>query len=85
MKYSIIVFFTATIIISSCNNEPKKVAETTDTDTTKVLENQAMIPTSTCYSSMTGKDIVMLKVEAFPNVVTGKLVYKLNEKDSNTG
>jgi hypothetical protein len=44
-----------------------------------------MIPSSSCYFSTTGKDTVKLKVEVFPNVVTGRLSYNLYQKDSNKG
>ena len=86
MKHSFLVLFLAAIIIASCNNEPKKSTETTTAeDTAKTVENKIMIPASSCYSSTTGKDTVTLKVEVFPNVVTGKLSYKFYEKDSNKG
>lgn len=85
MKHSIQILFVAFLFIASCNNKPQKVTETTKADTTKTAENKVMIPTATCYSFTTSKDTVMLKVEVFPNVVTGKLTYKLKEKDSNTG
>ncbi len=86
MKHSFLVLFLAAIIIASCNNEPKKSTEaTTVGDTSKTVENKIMIPASSCYFSTTGKDTVQLKLEVFPNVVTGKLLYKFYEKDSNTG
>ena len=73
-------------MIASCNNEPKKSTEiTTVEDTVKTVENKIMIPASSCYTSITGKDTVTLKVEIFPNVVTGKLLYKFYQKDSNKG
>ena len=86
MKHSLLVLFLAAIIIASCNNEPKKSTEVTiSQDTVKSVGNKVMIPASSCYSSTTGKDTVILKVEVFPNVVTGKILYKLFEKDSNKG
>lgn len=86
MKYSFLVLFLAAIMIASCNSEPKKLTEIiTVEDTVKTVESKIMIPASSCYSSTAGKDIVTLKVEVFPNVVTGKLSYKFYEKDSNKG
>ena len=86
MKQSFLILFLAAIITASCNNEPKKSTETTTAeDTAKPVENKIMIPASSCYSSTTGKDTLTLKVEVFPNVVTGKLSYKFYEKDSNKG
>ncbi len=86
MKYSFLVLFLADILIASCNNEPKKSTETTTAeDTVKTVENKIMIPASSCYSSITVKDTITLKVEVFPNVVTGKISYKFFQKDSNKG
>lgn len=86
MKQLSLVLFVATIITASCNNEPKKSTEVTTTaDTSTPVENKIMIPSSTCYSSTNGKDTFKLKVEVFPNVVTGKLSYQFYEKDSNKG
>lgn len=87
MKHSIpfLLAFTATLILS-CNNTSEKPLETsTSEDTSKPVENKVMIPTSACYFSTTSKDTVQLKVEVFPNVVTGKLMYKFYQKDGNNG
>jgi len=81
MKYSLLLLSLATIITASCH-EPK---QSTKTDMPGQVENKIMIPSSTCYASITGKDTVKLKVEVFPNVVTGKLSYNLYQKDSNQG
>lgn len=86
MKHSLLYLSIAAIAVASCNNESKKATEATDLkDTSKVVENKIMIPSSSCYSSISGKDTVNLKVEIFPNVVTGSLSYKFHEKDSNKG
>lgn len=44
-----------------------------------------MIPQSGCYASLTGSDSIWLKVEVFPNVVTGVLNYNISGKDKNAG
>ena len=44
-----------------------------------------MIPKSGCYASFSGKDTILLKIEVFPNVVTGILKYQVWEKDKNEG
>ena len=86
MKYSFLFLFLGAIAAASCNNEPKKSTEvTTIADTSKPVENKIMIPVSSCYLSINGKDTVFLKTEIFPNVVTGILSYKFHEKDSNKG
>ena len=38
-----------------------------------------------CYAGVLGKDSIFLKTEIFSNVVTGNLVYRFYEKDSNEG
>ena len=44
-----------------------------------------MIPKSGCYKSTSGNDIFYLKIETFPNVVTGILKYDFSEKDDSEG
>jgi hypothetical protein len=69
---------------SSC--ETKKIsASPTVGDSSAHSEMNIMIPGTLCYSSSGGNNTVYLKLEKFPNVVTGKLLYQLAEKDSNTG
>lgn len=85
MKQSFLFLSLVTIAFASCN-EPKKSTQTTkEEDTSKAIENKIMIPASSCYATTAGKDSVHLKVEVFPNVVTGNLSYKLYQKDSNKG
>lgn len=44
-----------------------------------------MIPKSSCYSSISSKDTILLKLEIFPNLVTGILKYNFFEKDKSQG
>ena len=82
MRYLFLLLITtAAVNVTSCR-ETKKVAAT---DSSKTGEMKIMIPNTYCYSTSDGKDSVYLKLEKFPNVVTGRLMYKLHEKDSNTG
>lgn len=86
MKKIFLFFIVASILVFSCNNEAKQTEQTDNNkDSSKPVENKVMIPTMICYSAITGKDTVFLKVEKFPNVVTGNLSYKFHEKDSNKG
>lgn len=86
MKHFFLVLFSVGILLTSCNNASKKTTEvTTMEDTSKPVENKIMIPSSTCYYSIKGKDTFKLKIEVFPNVVTGTLSYQFSEKDSNYG
>ena len=91
MKHTFLHFTLIIIItfITSCNNsEPEKTADSVsiqDTSTTKPAENKVMVPISGCYSFIKNKDTVLLKMDQFPNVVTGNLSYHFHEKDSNNG
>lgn len=79
-----LLFFVITL--TSCNNNSEQATSAANGgDTSKVVENKIQIPVSSCYASISNKDTVRLKLEVFENVVTGSLVYKLHEKDSNKG
>ncbi|HEV8080210.1 MAG TPA: hypothetical protein VGP43_05835 [Chitinophagaceae bacterium] len=80
------VLFFVIILTASCNDNSKQTGSSSkDEDTSKPVENKVMIPSTVCYSSIAGKDTVLLKTEIFPNVVSGTLSYKFFEKDSNKG
>lgn len=86
MQKSFFLFATAAIL--SCNNQQENTTEettATSADTANTPAATIQIPDKLCYASMKGKDTVMLTVEKFPNVVTGRLAYKLYQKDSNKG
>ena len=87
MKHSVTFsLIITTFAIWSCNNETNQTAEeAAKIDTTKPAEMKIMIPESICYTSIMGKDTMNLKVEKFPNVVTGNLSYNFYEKDDNLG
>ena len=73
-----------TAIFTACNTNKTTVTDE-ETDSAKPLENTIMVPNTQCYASMNGKDTIFLKLEKFPDVVTGSLTYKLYEKDANKG
>jgi hypothetical protein len=84
MKHLFIISFMLAIA-TSCNNATENAGQDAVVkDSSKPVENKIMIPVSYCYTS-NGKDSVSLKVEVFENVVTGSILYKLFEKDSNNG
>lgn len=67
-------------LLASCNSSETKTAAK---DTSVVAK--VMIPESGCYASYSNKDTILLKIEVFPNVVTGVLKYQIEGKDSNEG
>ena len=72
--------------IAACNssttsNKPADILPA-DTDTNTM---HVQIPNMQCFKSIKGNDTVYLKLERFPNVVTGNLIYNFHEKDGNTG
>lgn len=76
--------FVFLIVLVSCNNQPKKEAQqhATVPDSTNM---KVQIPEAHCYLYVSGKDTVALKLEPFPNVVTGVLRYDYFGVDGSTG
>ncbi len=86
MKKSFFLSFTIAIFAVSCNNKTKQSEQPSNTaDTSKPAENKIQIPKTLCFSSVSGKDTVLLRMDIFDSIVTGNLEYKLREKDSNKG
>lgn len=77
---TLLIFIVACNTTTTDNSEVKK--DSFDTSSTPMT---IQVPNTRCFSSVKGKDTVYLKLEKFPNVVTGDLSYKLYEKDSNNG
>lgn len=82
------IIFACTLlsVIFACNESPN--TDTSKTDSSATTDTGRMIiqiPRSTCYRYATASDTITLKVETFPNVVTGLLNYSLKEKDKNRG
>ncbi|MEJ7827950.1 MAG: hypothetical protein WKF91_07140 [Segetibacter sp.] len=80
-----LLFFVFTLTVSCNNNSEQATSAVNGGDTSKAVENKIQIPVSSCYASMLNKDTVRMKLEVFETVVTGSLVYKIHEKDSNKG
>ncbi len=84
MKTTLIISLLLTA--AACNPNTR---QTTGDDTDPADEDTArmtiQIPETICYENISARDTVTLKVETFPNVVTGTLVYSFFEKDKNTG
>ncbi|GAA4442453.1 hypothetical protein GCM10023091_29330 [Ravibacter arvi] len=73
------------LVAVACNNTRQTAADdtaTVDGDTTRAT---IQVPETGCYANTFGSDTVQLKVEVFPNVVTGTLSYNFFEKDRNSG
>lgn len=93
MKQLLLYFICLVAIITSivsCNNQADTssttaVQDTIKQDTANPAENKVMVPVSGCYSWIKGKDTILLKVDQFPNVVTGILSYNFYEKDKSNG
>ena len=85
MKYFVCA---ALLALIACNESPSS-GNTSNTDSVTVAADTGrmtiQIPKSTCYRYATASDTITLKVEKFPNVVTGLLNYTLKEKDRNHG
>lgn len=76
----------ALLVLGACNNNSQPSASQTDTTTTSDTSIVSIqIPKSACYMHVTGQDTFHLKVEVFPNVVTGNLRYLFSQKDRSQG
>ncbi|ODS73991.1 MAG: hypothetical protein ABS46_19795 [Cytophagaceae bacterium SCN 52-12] len=80
-----ILIISLLLVTVACNPSPKQTTDDTGPageDTTRMT---IQIPKTGCYVNISARDTVRLKVETFPNVVTGTLRYNFYEKDKNTG
>lgn len=84
MKTTLII--SLMLATAACNPNTRQTAGDAavpaDEDTARMT---IQIPETVCYENISARDTVTLKVETFPNVVTGTLVYSIFEKDKNTG
>ena len=75
-----------TTIFFACNNDVEQTStEISIVDSVPEPEMKAQIPDMSCYNYVSGKDTIKLKLEKFPNVVTGTLAYLFFEKDKSKG
>ncbi|MEJ7626343.1 MAG: hypothetical protein WKF35_05740 [Ferruginibacter sp.] len=78
------IFLYAILLLVSCNSA-KETGET-DTPVVKDLNATTVTTLSTgCYQMNIEKDTALMNISVDGNAVTGTLLYKRFEKDSNTG
>lgn len=87
MKHNL---FLAAIILflASCDNNKKQESSEQKNKQEQKKDDEVahiMIPESGCYAHYSSGDTILLKIEVFPNVVTGVLKYQLSGKDKNEG
>jgi len=73
------------ISFAACNTNTKNQTGNVSDSTSDTTTMRIQIPQLQCYANMNGRDTIFLKLEKFPNVVTGFLKYQLYEKDANHG
>ncbi|ASW73464.1 hypothetical protein IQ37_15480 [Chryseobacterium piperi] len=75
------------IFLMNCNKKTETVAPKVETDSTAVVETvvDTLGPKSFCYLGVIGKDSVFASIDDNLGTISGKLVYKNNEKDSSKG
>lgn len=84
MRNRIFVFFAAITVFSSCDsNVSTSVSETKTIETAVHLSST--ISGKHCYAFVSDKDSIFMDVNIKNNNATGKLTYKLSEKDKNEG
>lgn len=85
LKLILIIFIAA---LTSCNNGKDKetaVEDSTPVITIDTTQNAIEIPGKLCFHRLLQKGTITIELFIKDTVVTGNLVYKLNEKDSNKG
>lgn len=75
--------FYLSLFLYACSSPSRETATTANIDTMPKME--VMIPAQTCYAGTIARDSIFLKVEKFPNVVTGTLELRYYEKDQSIG
>ena len=86
MKYSFIVLPMIVILLAGCSSNIKQAEQSTPlADSPKTITNTALLPLQVCYVTTAGKDSAHLKITIDKDSVTGSLMYKLHERDSNIG
>lgn len=82
----LIITFLSAIAFTSCKNETNKAeAEDTHLEETDSLENEIDSPENVCYSYISEKDTILLKMNKINDNVAGTLNYNYFEKDKNEG
>ncbi|WP_370900126.1 hypothetical protein [Chryseobacterium gossypii] len=84
----IIVLSALTAFLMNCNKKAEAPEPKQETDSTAITEEtvvDTLGPKSYCYMGVTGKDTVFASIDDNLGTITGKLVYKNNEKDSSKG
>jgi hypothetical protein len=83
MKYTLLLLIAAAVACSDTGQSDNISPALPDTPVPGKEEPPA--PVEHCYAKLTGKDTVQLRLAMSGNTVTGSLLYKLAEKDSNKG
>lgn len=83
MRYTYFLLFVCLIV--SCGEQAAPGTESSDTTARDSASAGILVPETTCYENITGRDTVRMRVEIFPNVVNGSITYNYFEKDKNEG
>jgi hypothetical protein len=81
------ILIVASAVFFACNDKSKQTSTEISTSDSAIPEPgmKVQIPDMSCYNYVSGKDTIKLKLEKFPNVVTGMLDYLFSEKDKSKG
>ncbi|MFA6150422.1 MAG: hypothetical protein WC716_03810 [Chitinophagaceae bacterium] len=84
MKKLLLISGIAVMFLSACDsNVTSSVSETKAMDT--AIHSTSTISGKHCYAFVSDKDSIFMDVEINDKSATGKLIYKLSEKDKNEG
>ncbi|CAA7386583.1 hypothetical protein [Chryseobacterium fistulae] len=87
MKKTILLLCACSVFLFNCKKKIETPPSINETDS--ITSSETIIDTlgakSFCYMGITGKDTVYASIDDNLGTITGKLVYKNFEKDSNKG
>lgn len=83
------LIFLLVIIIAACNNNDQNAGSDNPSDSLVIVpdsnKTEEPVALTECYEQISEKDTVMLQVVTKGGDISGKLTYKLEEKDVNEG
>ncbi len=84
-KYLAVLMFAGFAACNSGSSTKQTVDTSNNTGADTTAKATIQVSNVRCFSSSKGKNTVYLKIERFPNVVTGIIEYNFYKKDSSKG
>lgn len=85
MKKNILLFGMLCAFLVSCGDKKSGDTMSGQDETTVTPTPEAPLTVTECYEMIKNKDTIQMTLKVTNGIAQGELIYKLNEKDSNTG